>query len=211
MKWKLIEVQQETDHPYLNYFTLHYQVEKDGESKEVFYRICSRHSKSSLQCFANPKKLSAAGVLIPIYRIEEDGSISLLFTSQFRPSFNRRLTSFCAGLVDQDDPDLFFTAVREAKEECGYQVTDLELLSKPGPTSSGLSDETTAIILARAIKKEETHLEEIEDIETFFVPLSKADEILDDPERTVPVNVRMIVKYLQQYWKGNKIHETRID
>ena len=50
-----------------------------------------------------------------------------------------------------------------------------------------------------------------EDIETFFVPLSKADEILDDPERTVPVNVRMIVKYLQQYWKGNKIHETRID
>ncbi|MDY3726314.1 MAG: NUDIX hydrolase, partial [Candidatus Enterosoma sp.] len=122
-----------------------------------------------------------------------------------------RLTSFCAGLVDQDDPDLFFTAVREAKEECGYQVTDLELLSKPGPTSSGLSDETTAIVLARAIKKEETHLEEIEDIETFFVPLSKADEILDDPERTVPVNVRMIVKYLQQYWKGNKIHETRID
>ena len=129
MKWKLIEVQQETDHPYLNYFTLHYQVEKDGESKEVFYRICSRHSKSSLQCFANTKELSADGVLIPIYRIEEDGSISLLFTSQFRPSFNRRLTSFCAGLVDQDDPDLFFTAVREAKEECGYQVTDLELLS----------------------------------------------------------------------------------
>ena len=90
-------------------------------------------------------------------------------------------------------------------------MTDLELLSKPGPTSSGLSDETTAIVLARAIKKEETHLEEVEDIETFFVPLSKADEILDDPERTVPVNVRMIVKYLQQYWKGNKIHETRID
>ena len=49
MKWKLIEVQQETDHPYLNYFTLHYQVEKDGENKEAFYRICSRHSKSSLQ------------------------------------------------------------------------------------------------------------------------------------------------------------------
>ena len=129
MKWRLIEVQQETDHPYLNYFTLHYQVEKDGENKEVFYRICSRHSKSLLQCFANTKKLSADGVLIPIYRIEEDGSISLLFTSQFRPSFNRRLTSFCAGLVDQDDPDLFFTAVREAKEELGIEINTNDIIN----------------------------------------------------------------------------------
>ena len=34
MKWKLIEVQQETDHPYLNYFTLHYQVEKMGKARK---------------------------------------------------------------------------------------------------------------------------------------------------------------------------------
>ena len=64
----------------------------------------------------------------------------LLITSQFRPALNRIVTSIPAGLVDPKD-DIFGCAKREALEEGGVIIDNLELICPASPTSSGLSDE----------------------------------------------------------------------
>lgn len=198
MKWNLLKIEQVTHNRFLNYFVFTYQVDRgDGVSHQVEYYLCSRHSQAELVAlsknYARPD-----GVLIPLYYIDpKDGSISLLMTHQFRPALGAYMESFPAGLMDPSDPDCFATAKREALEESGAEITDMELLCSPSATSSGLGDELDAVVLARIVSLGAKELEPYEDITTRLVPLKDALSMLDDPAHYhVPLATQLMIRYL---------------
>ena len=193
MNWKLIDVIQETNHPYLNFYTLVYEVSDNGEKKEYKYFLASRKKKDEL--YALTKNERPDGVIIPCYYVDKVGEISLLITSQFRPALNRIVTSIPAGLLDDGD-DVFSCAKREALEEGGVVIDNLELLVPTSPTSSGLSDEVNAVVLGQIVDFKDNHLEEFEDISIKLIKLKEVEKMLDDPSYFFAMNVRLIIKYL---------------
>ena len=189
MKWKLVNIVQETNHPYLNFYTLHYEV----ASKPYTYFMASRHNKDELYALHQDNKPD--GVIIPCYYIDENNEVSLLITSQFRPALNRIVTSVPAGLVDPGD-DLFSCAKREALEEGGVIIDNLELICPTSPTSSGLSDEVNATVLGQIVDFKENRLEEFEDISVKLIPIKEVEKMLDNPQYFFALNVRLLIKYL---------------
>lgn len=197
MKWNLKDIIQETNHPYLNFFTLVYEV--DG--KEYTYFMASRHNKDTLYALHHTKRPD--GVIIPCYYIDENKQVSLLITSQFRPALNRIVTSIPAGLVDPDD-DLFGCAKREALEEGGVIIDNLELICPASPTSSGLSDEVNSVVLGQIVEFKENRLEEFEDISVKLIPLKEIKKMLEDEQYFFALNVRLLLKYLLLRFKDEK-------
>lgn len=194
MKWELKEIRQETNHKFLNFFTLEYLV----DNKPYSYFMASRKSKDSL--YAICKSNRPDGVLIPCYYIDKNNEVSILLTSQFRPAVNRIITSIPAGLIDGDE-DIFECAKREALEEVGVVIEDLELLCPPSFSSTGLSDEANAVVLARIVEFKNNSLEEFEDISSRLVSLKEIKNMYDDDRYSIPTNVRLIIKYLLERFK----------
>lgn len=198
MNWKLIDIKQETNHRFLNFFTLTYLVTDDnGNDKTYEYYLASRKSKENLlsvtHAYSKPD-----GVIIPLYYIDEKTKeVSVLLTKQFRPAMGIYVTSVPAGLIEQNE-DLSVSVVREAKEEAGANITDLEVLCPSSSTSSGMSDETNAIVLARITSFEHNNLEEFEDIKIRLVPLKDIDKVLNDPNIFMAMNIRLLMLYLKE-------------
>ena len=193
MEWKLISIDQETNHPFLNFFTLHYEVKgEDGVTRPYSYYLCSRRSKDELR--ANAHEYSRPdGVIMGLYKIDEaTKEVSVLLTRQFRPAIGAYVNSFVAGLLDDNDKDPSEAAKREAKEEAGLIIEDVETLSPAAPTSTGLSDEMCAFLIARVVGSTRKHLEDFEDITSRFVRLSELKKMLEDPKEFFPLNIRLV-------------------
>lgn len=199
MKWTLKEVKQETNHPFLNFFTLTYDVEKADGHHTYSYYMASRRTKDQLVCVTHTLN-KPDGVLIPLYlKDPRTNKLSLIITHQFRPPLNNYVHSFPAGLIDGNE-DLTIAAAREAKEEVGADITDMEILAPASPTSSGMSDEMNAVVLARVIGFENKDLEEFEDIGYDIVPLEDMEEYLKN--HFFALQIRMIVKFILERFKG---------
>ena len=200
MKWILKAITKETDHPFLNSYVLHYSIEKNGKNRPYDYYLASRHEKDELiaktHLYNRPD-----GVVMALYEKGENG-IRILLTQQYRPAIGAYLTSMPAGLLDEKDDDLFVAASREAKEESGAEITDLELLAPASPTSSGLSDELDAVVLGRITGFGETQLEAVEDISAKLYSLDEIKAMMKDKKRLIPLLVRMILLYLLERFDG---------
>ena len=159
--------------------------------------MASRHDVEHL--IPKTKNLSRPdGVLIPLYYQDpKTNEVSIVLTTQFRPAIGAYLTSMPAGLMDPEDKDVFETARREAQEEAGCLIDDLELLVSPSTTSSGLSDEINSVVIARIVGHKDKHLEDFEDISSNLVPLKKVKEMLKDTEHYhFPFSIQLIILYL---------------
>ena len=205
MNWKLKDIIQETNHPFLNYFTLVYDLEKeDGSHKEYRYFMVSRRDKEHLLALTKNYQ-NVDGVVMPLYYVDPDTKkISLLITRQFRPTINRYVNSFTAGLVDPKE-DLKSTIRREAKEEAGVEISDIEILTSPGTTSVGISDEINSVALARIVSFGKTALEEDEDISTRLIKLSYIKKSIEEnsDEFYFPVNIKILLLYFLERFKGS--------
>lgn len=75
-----------------------------------------------------------AAVLVPLY-LAEDGRLHLVFTKR-RDDLRRHPgeISFPGGRQDATDPDLTFTALREAHEEIGLEPGGVEVIGALQPT-----------------------------------------------------------------------------
>ena len=201
MEWKVKKVTQETSHSFLNFVTVTYDVTKiDGAHYDYDYFMATRHDKDHILPLTNDYS-RPDGVTIPLYHVDEEGKVSVLLTSQFRPAVGRRVTSIPAGLLDADDTDILEAAKREALEEAGAIITDLEVLAPNGTTSSGLSDETNAVVLGRIVSFKEKSLEEFEDIESRLYSLDEVKEMLKDDKYFFALNVRLMLLYLLERFK----------
>lgn len=199
MNWKLKDIKKETNHPFLNFYTVTYEVDKNGTKYDYSYFMSSRHEKGQLVCETDDTS-HPDGVLMPLYYINpKTNEISLLVTKQFRPALNKYVSSFPAGLIDGDE-DIETTAHREAMEEAGVTIDDLELICPPSPTSSGLTDELNAIVMARITGFANKNLEKFEDINTELVPLKDIEQYMDN--HFFAMQIRLVIKYILLKFKG---------
>lgn len=200
MKWNLASVDKETEHPFLNFYTLHYDVEKDGNAKEHRYFLASRKDSNTLRPVSKDYK-KPDGVVVALYRFDDNNDVEILLTKQFRPPIGNYVFSLPAGLLDPNE-DLLEAAKREAKEEVGAEdIHDVEILTPLSPTSSGMSDEANAFIMARVDKQENNELEEFEDISSCFVPISKCLELFKDERYIFPLHARIWIMYMAERFK----------
>lgn len=116
-------------------------------------------------------------VLIGCYKIINH-ELYLLLESQFRPALNREVISFPAGLMDPEDNDIKETAIREVKEETGYDVSHVELLL---PASNK---------------------EEFEDIDAALCSREKIKEMLLDDSYLFSNSARLLILYLLERFKN---------
>lgn len=201
MKWKFKGADKETNHRFLNFYTVHYEVTKDdGSLKEYSYFVASRNlSEDELRI--NRKEFNRPdAVLIGCYMMKEDG-IYLLLEKQFRPALNAEVISFPAGLIDKEDKTVEETARREAKEETGYELSDIEVLLPPSPTSEGLSDECNSVVIARLLEKGHSHKEEFEDIKAKLYSRHEVMELLEDQNNIFSNSARLLILYLLERFK----------
>ncbi len=91
--------------------------------------------RASLQATGEPiprQGRRAAAVLLPLYR--QDDEWWLLFTRRTESvEHHRGQVSFPGGMAEASDPDLAFTALREAEEEIGLHPDEAELLGQMPP------------------------------------------------------------------------------
>lgn len=202
MAWNLSSVEKETNHPFLNFYTLHYDVLKEGTLKEHRYFVASRKDEKDLRPVSHDYKKPDA-VVIGLYRFHE-GKLEILLTKQFRPAIGNYVFSVPAGLIDGKE-SLEEAALREAKEEVGAsKIENLEVLTPFSPTSSGLTDECNAFLMAEVKERTSTSLEEFEDINSKFVPIERCLELFKDPKYIIPLHVRIWLMYMAERFKAKE-------
>lgn len=204
MKWTYIGSDKETDHRFLNYYTLHYEVIKDdGTKKDYRYFLASRNeSKEGLRIVKQDFRRADA-VLIGTYLIE-NGRFYLLLEKQFRPALNHEVISFPAGLVDTEDTSIVEAAKRELREETGYEMEDVTLIVPPSPTSEGLSDECNAVVTGSLLRKGKDDKEEFEDIQAKLYSKDEVHALLEDKDVIFSNPARLLVLYLLEKYKDLK-------
>lgn len=195
MDWKLVNIEKETDHPFLNFYTLTYEVDKGAGKQEYRYYMASRRDGDKLLVRSGDAS-RPDGVILLLYKKDERGQVSLMMNRQFRPAIGKVVTSVPAGLMDPDDASIETTARREAKEEAGAVLKSVELLVAPGPTSEGLSDELDCVVLAEIDHFEDSRLEEYEDIDSGLLPLSRIKQMMDDPHYLFSLPLHCLLLYL---------------
>ena len=94
-------------------------------------------SRLSLEdrCRAAPEGLLPAGVLAPVFLMEDE--VSLLFTQRtMHLKDHQGQISFPGGVRDSGDPDLLATALRETEEEIGLKPEGVEILGALAPVAT---------------------------------------------------------------------------
>lgn len=195
MKWKFIFLNKETDHRFLNFYTLHYEVEKEGKKKETTYFLASRNENKDEVRIIKQDFNRADAVLIGAYTFI-NSKLYLLLEEQFRQALNHTVFSFPAGLCDKEDKDVFETAKRELKEETGYDACDYKLLLPPSPTSEGMSDECNSVVTCRLLEKGKDDKEEFEDIKARLYSVDEVKKLLDDKDVIFSNSARLLILYL---------------
>ncbi len=196
MKWNFINAEKETEHRFLNFYTVHYEVENNGERKPYSYFLASRNETIDSLRIARKEYSRPDAVLIGAYRLDESGHLSLLLEKQFRPALGREVVSFPAGLMDSQDIDEADTAFRECLEETGYSITDVEVIVPPSPTSEGLSDECNSVVICRLLDKGDAKKEEFEDITASLYDEAQVMAMLNDGNLLFSNSARLLILLL---------------
>jgi len=107
--------------------------------------------------------------------------VSTMVILQYRPPVDAICVEFPAGLIDEGEtPEQ--AAVRELKEETGYEGTVLDcsptIVADPGLTNANMQMVTIEVNLKEGDDEPEQHLEEGEHIERVVVPLDQLYEKL---------------------------------
>ena len=107
---------------------------------------------------------------------------NIILIDEFRQPLQKRIIGLPAGLVgDKDENEgIFDAARRELLEETGYLANQLEIVIKDSPSSSGMTDETFNLLIARKLKR--IHRgggEESEDIKVLIVDRHNIDGFLE--------------------------------
>lgn len=113
------------------------------------------------------------GGAVAILVVEDD---RVLLEKQFRPVVGEWVYEIPAGTIEEGEEPVE-TARRELVEETGYEPRELVLLTTLYP-SPGTSTEKIYIFLARGLVEREKRLEHDELIETMWIPLNEALDLV---------------------------------
>ncbi|TAL24196.1 MAG: NUDIX hydrolase [Nitrospirae bacterium] len=131
--------------------------------------VTYRDSSGSIRDWEVFERVNCDGIvaIVPVTAGRE-----ALIIRQFRPAVGRYVIEFPAGLNDKGET-LEAAARRELLEETGYSAGELIFLAE-GPVSSGSSDETLTVYLAKGLEfKGNGQRDETEDIEVLNIPITE--------------------------------------
>ena len=165
-------------------------IEKEIESEKVFegrllhvFRDKVELPNGHIAVREYIKHVGAACV-VPV---DDDGNV--IVEKQFRYPFNAVLTEIPAGKLDSKQEPHLQAALRELKEETGYEADEMIYLGEYYPTCA-YSDETIHMYLAKGLRRGEQHLDDDEFVDVEKVPLKTlvaqimAGEIKDGKTQT---------------------------
>ncbi len=125
-----------------------------------------------------------AACVVPV-----DANGNVIVEKQFRYPFGAVLTEIPAGKLDSKQEPHLQAALRELKEETGYEAEEMIYLGEYYPTCA-YSDETIHMYLARGLGRGEQNLDDDEFVDVEAVPLETlidrimAGEIKDGKTQT---------------------------
>lgn len=125
-----------------------------------------------------------AACVVPV---DEEGNV--VVEKQFRYPFQAVLTEIPAGKLDSKQEPHLEAALRELKEETGYEAEEMIYLGEYYPTCA-YSDETIHMYLAKGLHRGEQKLDDDEFVDVIKVPLKTliaqimAGEIKDGKTQT---------------------------
>lgn len=185
---ELTAVEQVSD-GWINKYLLTFRL-ADGSS--YTYEAASRRS---LADFRRRMEERASGMPTPpdaVCIVPRTREGELLMIREFRYPLNSWCVSFPAGLVeDGEDPEEAID--RELREETGYALVRdghpaVRPLPQPGFSSTGLTDESVAVVFARVEKAQDARPEHGELIEPFLLPESDVANFVGS--NTLPMGTR---------------------
>ena len=193
MEWKLLDVEQVTHNRFLNYFILHYLL----NGKPYDYYLASRKKKEDLRAYHEQYSYFPDGVMMVICSFE-NGERKIALIREFRPCFNKYVTSLPAGLIDPGE-SILEGAKREAKEEIGVCLKNTRLLFPACPTSEGMSDEMVCGIYGEIESYIGEQKEANEDISWRLYNDEEIKAMLDDPSYLIPAPTRFALLLALNY------------
>jgi 8-oxo-dGTP pyrophosphatase MutT (NUDIX family) len=109
----------------------------------------------------------------------------IVLVSQYRASFDSFVLEIPAGMRDVEGEDPSETAVRELREETGFDAQSIEMLGEC-LSSPGVTDSSVIVYLAQGLTAGEfqPHGPEEEAMSTVLVPFSEALKMIDDGRLT---------------------------
>ena len=124
-----------------------------------------------------------------------EGEIVLVW--QYRFGTNAFSLEIPGGVVDPGE-DPAAAALRELREETGYEATHLELLSSYEPNPAIQANLMHTYLARNARLVGPTHFDELEDLETVLVPKAELAGLLDRREITHALIVCALETYLRK-------------
>jgi ADP-ribose pyrophosphatase len=115
--------------------------------------------------------------------ITKEGDVVLV--SQYRATFDSFVLEIPAGMRDIEGEDPGVTAVRELREETGFDAQSIEMLGEC-LSSPGVTDSSVIVYLAQDLSPGEfqPHGPEEEAMQTLLVPFSEAMNMISDGRLT---------------------------
>ncbi len=181
---KVKSVKRLTDQKYLNLFDIAYQ---DRLGQQRHWQMASRSGQPKV--VDNHFHLPDAVIIVPYHATEN----RLVIIREFRVTLGGCQYGFPAGLVDPGE-SVEATAARELMEETGLRIQEIVRVSCPLFSSSGMTDESVAMVYARCIGTPSTHGNQgAEQIEVMMVSPQDAQKICSTPDLPVDVKTWLVL------------------
>ncbi|WP_165496276.1 NUDIX domain-containing protein [Alloscardovia theropitheci] len=153
-----------------------YKVQVELDNGEINrYDVVTRHEAHTLEDLDRSE-----GDAVSIIATSHDKN-RMLIIREYRPAINGYVWAFPAGLIDPEDENFETAAMRELKEETGYDVERVDDVLRATYATPGMTNESVAFVYITVDDKQanvQQHLEDSEDITVRWVNRAEAREIL---------------------------------
>lgn len=139
-----------------------------------------------------------AVVIIPMYVDPETKEMKFQLILSQRPTFEKPILEFPAGLIDKEGESKIEVAERELKEETGWNaIFDKDVITNfPSPSSAGLSDELLFFVPAILTTQDEPDHQEGETITVLpLMNLKEMGEYFAANESKIMISSRLLAFY----------------
>ncbi len=177
MSDRIISVHKETEHRFLNFYTMLVRHRDGGESD---YFMTSRAEKvEGLKAISHGDQPDGVG----IYAVCGQNKDHVVLVRQYRYPLGGYIYELPAGLVEKGEK-VEEAAVREFYEETGMKLTPVhapEMFTKPRYMTIGLTDECCSTVYGYAEgKPDNSHQEATEDIQIVVADAKEVKRILEE-------------------------------
>lgn len=178
---KYLFVKKDLDKKFLKMYTATY--ETNGKKRDYFF--VSRNEEEDLAVMNDEIKPTAIEAFT---YIKDNGVYKIVMIDELRSAFNKRFSSFCAGLIEKGE-DYKEAVKREVYEELGGTVKSVELLQNyPMALCAGMTDEANIYTIVELESLGKQHLEETEDIKVKIYDVKDLENKIQNNELLLTVS-----------------------